>query len=72
MIVASSRMPAASPVAMTLMSVPGLEASETNARNRMIAALVTRRPVRPIPPTTASWVEPVASYSWTDRGGRDM
>ena len=63
MTVASSRMPAARPVASTLMSVPGPEASETNARNRMIAALVTSRPVRPIPRTTAVSVEPVASYS---------
>ena len=61
--VASSRMPAASPVASTLTSVSGPEASETNARNRISAALVTSRPVRPMPRTTAVSVEPVASYS---------
>ena len=63
MIVASSRMPAASPVAMTLTSVSGPEASETNARKRISAALVTSRPVRPMPRTTAVSVAPVASYS---------
>src|SRR5207244_4382960 len=46
MTVASSRMPAANPVASTFTSVPGLEASDMNARNRISAALVTRRPVR--------------------------
>ena len=63
MIVASSRIPAARPVARTLTSVSGPEASDMNARNRISAALVTSRPVRPIPRTTASSVEPVASYS---------
>ena len=61
--VASSRIPAASPVANIFRSVPGPEASETNARNRISAALVTRRPVRPIPRTTAVRVSPDSSYS---------
>ncbi len=61
--VASSRMPAARPVASTLISVSGPDASDTNARNRISAALVTRRPVRPMPRITAVSVEPVASYS---------
>ena len=52
-------MPAASPVANIFRSVPGPEASETKARNRISAALVTRRPVRPIPRTTAVRVTPV-------------
>ena len=63
MIVASMRMPAASPVASVLMSVSGPEAMVTKARKRISAALVTRRPVRPMPCTTASSVSPVASYS---------
>ena len=55
--------PAASPVAKTLTVVSGAEAIEAKARNRMSAALVTSRPVRPIPRTTAVSVEPLASYS---------
>src|SRR6266568_491463 len=43
--------------------VPGALASEANARNRISAALVTSRPVRPIPTVIASVVEPVRSYS---------
>ena len=82
MIVASIRMPAASPVASVLMSVSGPDAMATNARNRINAALVTKRPVRPMPRMTASSVAPVASYSsrmrarivgqsvGTDHGGR--
>jgi hypothetical protein len=57
--VASRRIPAASAVAAILISVPGLALSATNARPRISAALVTRRPVRPMPSTTAVWVEPV-------------
>src|SRR5262249_26351635 len=63
MIVASRRIPAARPVASTLTSVSGPDASEMNARNRIRAALVTSLPVRAIPLITAVLVEPVASYS---------
>ena len=42
--VASSRMPAARPVAIILRSVSGPEAIDVNARNRISAALVTSRP----------------------------
>jgi hypothetical protein len=63
MIVASSRIPAARPVASTFTLVSGPDESERNARNRISAALVTSRPVRPMPRTTASLVWPVASYS---------
>ena len=45
------------------MSVPGAEASAAKAKNRMSAAEVTSRPVRPSPVTTAADVDPVASYS---------
>jgi hypothetical protein len=62
-IVASMRMPTPSAVASTLMSVPGAEASAMNARNRISAAQVTSRPVRPRPSTTAIRVEPLLSYS---------
>src|SRR4029453_274871 len=61
--VASSRMPAARPVAITFTSVCGPDAIETNARNRISAALVTRRPVRPMPLPMACVVEPVRAYS---------
>jgi len=37
------------PVASTLMSVTGADASEAKARKRMSAALVTNRPVRKAP-----------------------
>ena len=63
MIVASSRMPAARPVASTLTSVSGPAAIEVKARNRISAALVTSRPVRPSPTTTELLVSPVRSYS---------
>src|SRR5262249_43508902 len=63
MTVASSRIPAARPVARTLTSVFGPDPSETNARNRIRAALVTSRPVRPMPRITDRSVSPVASYS---------
>ena len=43
------------------MLTSGPEASETNARQRMSAALVTSRPVRPIPVTIAAVVDPVSS-----------
>ena len=46
MIVASIRMPAASPVAAILVSVSGADAIEVKARNRISAAQVTSRPVR--------------------------
>ena len=42
-----------SAVAKTLMSVPGDDDSARNARNRISAAPVTSRPVRPRPATTA-------------------
>jgi hypothetical protein len=61
--VASMRMPTPSAVPSTLMSVPGEDASAAKEKNRMSAAEVTRRPVRPRPVTTACAVEPVASYS---------
>jgi hypothetical protein len=61
--VASSRIPAASPVANIFRSVPGPEAIAVKAKNRISAALVTSRPVRPIPCTTAVSVEPVRSNS---------
>jgi hypothetical protein len=48
---------------MIFTSVSGPDAIETNARNRISAALVTSRPVRPIPRMTAASVEPVRSYS---------
>ena len=57
------RMPTPSAVPSTLMSVPGAEASAAKAKNRMSAAEVTSRPVRPSPVTTAADVEPVWSYS---------
>jgi hypothetical protein len=63
MTVASSRIPAARPVASIFTSVSGPEAIEVNDRNRISAALVTRRPVLPMPCTTAVAVEPVRSYS---------
>src|SRR4029079_9077421 len=49
MIVASIRIPAARPVANIFTLVSGPEAIEVKARNRISAALVTSRPVRPIP-----------------------
>ena len=45
------------------MSVPGAEARAAKAKNRIRAAEVTRRPVRPMPRTTAAWVDPLRSYS---------
>ena len=46
------------------MSVPGAEASAAKAKNRISAAEVTSRPVRPRPVTTASAVSTrCASYS---------
>ena len=63
MTVASRRMPTPKPVAMTLIRVIGAVLIATKARNRISAALVTRRPVRPIPRTIAVSVDPVASYS---------
>jgi hypothetical protein len=63
MIVASMRIPAASPVAIIFTSVSGPDAIEVKARKRISAALVTRRPVRPMPWMTAVSVEPVRSYS---------
>ena len=61
--VASIRMPTPSAVPITLMSVPGDDASAANAKNRISAADVTSRPVRPSPVMTAPGVSPVASYS---------
>ena len=56
-------MPAPRPVANILTLVSGPEAIDANDRKRISAALVTSRPVRPMPRTTAVSVEPVASYS---------
>src|SRR5437764_8274573 len=61
--VASSRIPAPRPVPITLTSVPGLDDRATKAKNRISAAQVTSRPVRPSPVTTALLVDPVLSYS---------
>ena len=44
------------------MSVPGADASAANAKNRISAADVTSRPVRPSPTMTAVAVSPVSSY----------
>ena len=63
MTVASIRIPAASPVARIFTSVSGPDAIDAKARNRIRAALVTSRPVRARPKTTASSVSPVWSYS---------
>lgn len=60
---ASRRMPAPSPVARILTSVTGALDMATKARQRIVAALVTSRPVRAMPATTAPSVDPVASYS---------
>jgi hypothetical protein len=68
--VASSRMPAPRAVAMILTSSSGTAAREAKARNRISAALVTSRPTRPSPSTTAVPVEPVASYSSRMRESR--
>jgi hypothetical protein len=46
---------------MILTSVSGPAASAAKAQNRMRAALVTSRPVRPIPSVIAAVVEPVWS-----------
>lgn len=59
--VASIRMPAARPVAMILTVGSGAEEREIKAQNRIRAALVTSRQVRPIPSTTALLVSPVRS-----------
>jgi hypothetical protein len=61
--VASSRMPAPTPVAKIFRNVNGALASAAMARNRINAAEVTSRPVRPMPVITAWLVEPVRSYS---------
>ncbi len=50
-------------MAIIFTSVSGPEAIAVNDRNRISAALVTSRPVRPIPRITAMSVEPVRSYS---------
>ena len=63
MTVASRMIPAPRPVAIILTCVEGAAAIATKARKRIGAALVTSRPVRPIPRMTASSVEPVRSYS---------
>ena len=63
MTVASIRIPAASPVARIFTTVSGPEAIDANAKNRISAALVTSRPVRARPKTTASSVSRVWSYS---------
>ena len=61
MSVASSRIPPPRAVANIFASVPGPALMATKARPRIRAALVTRRPVRPMPSTTAASVEPVRS-----------
>ena len=63
MIVASIRIPPPSARAKILASVPGWAPNATNERPRISAALVTSRPVRPMPSTTAVSVEPVRSYA---------
>jgi hypothetical protein len=50
-------------VAKILASVPGWALNATNASPRISAALVTSRPVRPIPSTMAVYVDPVRSYA---------
>ena len=50
---ASSSTPPASPVASILTSTGPVVPSEAKAKNTISAALVTRRPVRAMPPTTA-------------------
>ncbi len=57
------RMPTPSAVASTFTSVPGADASARKAQNRISAAQVSSRPVRPSPSTTAVRVEPLRSYS---------
>ena len=61
MIVASIRIPPPRAVANIFASVPGPALKATKARPRIRAALVTSRPVRPMPSTTAASVEPVRS-----------
>jgi hypothetical protein len=56
-------MPTPRAVPNTLMVVSGPLARAAKARNRMSAADVTRRPVRPIPAIAASFVEPDRSCS---------
>ena len=63
MIVASMRIPAASADGHHLHVGLRPEAIEMKVRNRISAALVTSRPVRPMPWITAVSVEPVRSYS---------
>lgn len=63
MTTASRRIPAPRAVASILMAVSGVADRARKARKRISAALVTSRPVRPMPRTTAWSVEPVASYS---------
>jgi hypothetical protein len=46
MMVASTRIPAASPKARTRMSTLGVSVIDANEMHRMTAALVTSRPVR--------------------------
>ncbi len=53
MTVASRRIPMPRPVARILTSVSGADARLINAKNKMRAALVTSRPVRPRPSTRA-------------------
>lgn len=55
--------PAPSPVAIIRTTVSGVLLMAAKARKRISAAQVTRRPVRPMPRTTAVLVDPVASYS---------
>ena len=50
-------------MAIIFTSVSGPEAIEVKVRKRISAALVTSRPVRPMPWITAVSVEPVRSYS---------
>jgi hypothetical protein len=57
------RVPAASPVAITLTRRSGLVVSDRNEIARIKAALVTRRPVRARRLMTAPAVVPLRSYS---------
>ena len=59
--VASKMIPAASPIANSLISKPGLDESTRNANIRISAALVTSLPVRASPSSIAFSVDPVSS-----------
>jgi hypothetical protein len=60
---ASTRIPAPSPVARIFRSVIEEVDMDTKLSIRIAAALVTSRPVRPSPVTTAERASPVSSYA---------